>query len=278
MVITKNKILRVILQFFQGALIGTGAILPGISGGVLCVAFDIYEPMMELLAHPFKTFKKYYAMFIPIILGGGVGFVLLAKLTEKFLAFSEVAAMMLFIGLICGTIPGLFRKAVDVKPNRGWGLFIVILMAAFIGFSLLENGKFNAIAPNFFWYIFCGVIWGLSMIVPGLSSSSILLFLGLYAPMSKGIGNLDFTVLIPLMIGFVITVLSFSKLVDLLIKKHPTILSRMILGFVIASTIMITPTAFKDFKEFVLGVVCFIAGFALASFMDGSERKLKDKQ
>ena len=35
-----------------GALIGAGAILPGVSGGVLAVVFDVYRPMMETLAHP----------------------------------------------------------------------------------------------------------------------------------------------------------------------------------------------------------------------------------
>ena len=33
----------------QGALIGLGAVLPGISGGVLSVIVGIYRPVMELL-------------------------------------------------------------------------------------------------------------------------------------------------------------------------------------------------------------------------------------
>lgn len=40
----KNMIL-----LLQGAIVGTGPILPGVSEGVLCVAFGIYEPMMALL-------------------------------------------------------------------------------------------------------------------------------------------------------------------------------------------------------------------------------------
>ena len=32
-----------------GVLIGAGAILPGVSGGVLAVVFDIYRPLMETL-------------------------------------------------------------------------------------------------------------------------------------------------------------------------------------------------------------------------------------
>ena len=35
---------------------------------VLCVAFGIYEPMMELFAHPKQAFKNYYKMFIPFLM------------------------------------------------------------------------------------------------------------------------------------------------------------------------------------------------------------------
>ena len=47
-------ILHLILRVLQGILIGVGAVLPGISGGVLCVVFGIYKPVMELLGRPFK--------------------------------------------------------------------------------------------------------------------------------------------------------------------------------------------------------------------------------
>lgn len=62
----RKKIIKMLIYFLQGALIGTGAILPGISGGVLCVAFGVYEPMMEFLVHPFRSFRKQYTLFLPI--------------------------------------------------------------------------------------------------------------------------------------------------------------------------------------------------------------------
>ena len=37
----RSGVLRLILQVLQGILIGVGAVLPGISGGVLCVVFGI---------------------------------------------------------------------------------------------------------------------------------------------------------------------------------------------------------------------------------------------
>ena len=49
--------LQFVFRIFQGALIGLGAVLPGISGGVLGVIFGIYKPIMELLSHPFRTLR-----------------------------------------------------------------------------------------------------------------------------------------------------------------------------------------------------------------------------
>ena len=50
---------EIIMRLIHGAIIGLGAVLPGISGGVLCVVFGVYKPIMELLSHPFKAIKKY---------------------------------------------------------------------------------------------------------------------------------------------------------------------------------------------------------------------------
>lgn len=268
MQLTKRKYLQFFLFFLQGMLIGTGAILPGISGGVLCVAFGLYEPIMEFFVHPFQSLRKNSRMFLPILLGGAVGFVLLAKVVEAFLAVSTVAAIALFSGLICGTVPELIKKSVSSGPEKKWTGFVITLIASFTFFHLLNSGMQGNLEANFWWYLFCGAIWGLSMVIPGLSSSSILLFMGLYQPMAEGIGNLDFKVLLPLLIGFVITILISSRLVNKLLQYHYTALSRIILGFVLSSVLMITPTSFSSILEFVLGVACFAAGFLVSRWMD----------
>ena len=75
-------ILKYVLYLIQGALVGVGAILPGVSGGVMCVAFGVYEPMMALMTHPRKTWRQHAGMFIPFVIGWVLGFVLLAKAVE----------------------------------------------------------------------------------------------------------------------------------------------------------------------------------------------------
>ena len=264
-----------VLLFFQGVLIGTGAILPGISGGVLCVAFGIYEPMMAFLSHPISSFKKNYKFLITIILGGGVGFILLAKIVESFLAFSAVAAMFLFCGLICGTVPELMRKSAQAGSEKGWAFFIIALIGSYIFFNVLDDGVTGNIQPGFWWYVFCGAIWGLCMVVPGLSSSSILLFMGLYQPMAKGIGDLDPYVLVPLLLGFFVTIAITARIMNMLIEKYYGIVSKVILGFVISSVLMIAPTMFEGPMQVVTGLVCFTAGFVIAMWMDSRNRDMQ---
>lgn len=114
-------VFKSLVYAMQGAIVGIGAILPGVSGGVLSVAFGIYEPMMELLTHPKKSFGKYYKMFIPFIIGWMIGFIFLAKSVQLLFDFSPEIALMLFFGLICGTIPELFKtseKAILQKAGR----------------------------------------------------------------------------------------------------------------------------------------------------------------
>ena len=81
----RNAVLQAIVDFIEGAIVGVGAILPGVSGGVLSVAFGVYEPMMELLTTPLSAIKKHYRMFIPFGIGWIVGFLLLARGVEALL-------------------------------------------------------------------------------------------------------------------------------------------------------------------------------------------------
>ena len=42
----------------KGIALGAGAILPGISSGVLCVIFGIYEKLLDAILNFFKDMKK----------------------------------------------------------------------------------------------------------------------------------------------------------------------------------------------------------------------------
>lgn len=263
-----QKLLQFLLPCGQGMLVGTGAILPGISGGVLCVAFGIYEPMMALLAHPVKGFRTYYRLFIPFGIGGAIGFVLLANAVELLFDAAASVALMLFAGLIFGTVPDLMKTSQERGPKQSWSPLVLSLAAIYLLFQLLNQGSGFSIEPNALWYVFCGLVWGLSLVIPGLSSSSLLIFMGLYQPMTAGIAALDFGVILPLVAGMLVTILLTARLVNWLFEQKYALMSRLVIGVMIASTLMILPTSFESTAALVGSILCFIAGFALARWMD----------
>ena len=271
----QSSLFKSIMYAIQGAIVGVGAILPGVSGGVLCVAFGIYEPMMALLTHPVRSFKAYYKMFLPFLVGWAVGFVFLAKGVEILFELSPTVALMLFFGLICGTVPELFKKSEKSDPNSSWTPFVITVSLAYIFFHVLENSVSVAVAPTFASFVLCGVLWGLSLIVPGLTSSTVLIFLGLFEPLTAGIGSLDAAVLLPFLLGIGVTVLLFARLVTMLFEKHYPAVSRVILGFVIASSLKILPSSFDSLGVLAISLVCFAGGFIVARAMDRAEEKEK---
>lgn len=276
-------VLRWLFGIIQGALIGGGAILPGISGGVLSVLFGVYRPIMELLTHPITAIKKYYKILIPIGIGAAVGFILFSKLVAAmFSEQTETYAVCLFIGLIIGTIPMLWKDAGKggsgnkVGRSKGSIASMVIAFVALLGILLsLELLAKLDIEPNFWWYLFCGAVWGLSLIVPGLSSSSILIFMGLYEKMSEGIGDLNFMVIIPVILGILIVAVLLARVVNRLFERHYSIVSHAIIGLVAASAVMILPTSFDGFWSIVICIMLAAVGFAIAYAMDVWGKKLK---
>lgn len=267
---------EIIMRLIHGAIIGLGAVLPGISGGVLCVVFGVYKPIMELLSHPFKAIKKYAKLLIPIVIGIGIGFLAISKLLGFLLNKYPDPSVCLFVGLIAGMLPSLFREAGEKGRSKGsfisLGICFVIVLALLLGLNAIHV----TIVPNFGWYLFCGFCIALSVIAPGMSFSTLLMPLGLYTPLVEGIGNLDFSVLIPAGIGALITVILLAKAIDTLMNRHYSIVFHGIIGIVIAATVVIIP--FKSFtvgiKEAVINIVCIAAGIIIALALDKFNRKV----
>ena len=273
----RNFGIRWLRDLLCGVLIGAGAILPGVSGGVLAVVFDIYRPFMEVLTHPREAIPKYWRWFLPIGLGCAIGFLGFAKGIAAAIDVSSTVTTWLFIGLIVGTVPSLFREA--GKEGRSIGSWVsMAVCAGAIFFSLFSVGKVICVTvePNFWWYNFCGALWGMSLVIPGLTSSSVMMALGLYQPMLEGLARLDFLVLSACLPGMVLTILLLARLVSWFFRKHYSIAFHGIFGIVLASTLVIIPTSYVGAWEIVLSAVCCIGGFLLAYFMARLDRRIQE--
>ena len=264
-----------LIKVLQGALIGLGAVLPGISGGVLCVIFGIYKTIMEFLADPFRKLKSRFPKLLPIGIGGVIGFLGIANVLSFLLDKYPAPSVCVFIGLITGMLPSLFREAGE--QGRSKASFVSMGIAMVLIFALLISLQVFSvqITPNFVWYLFCGFCLALSVIAPGMSFSTLLMPLGLYEPFVAGIGHMDFAVLIPGGIGALATVILFAKAVDALFNKHYSVSFHAIVGVVIAATVMIIP--FESFTasvaSCVVNIICLAAGIVAALFLDKFNQK-----
>lgn len=263
-------VLRWVLRVLQGMLVGVGAVLPGISGGVLCVVFGIYKPVMELLSNPIKKFKTHVPRLLPVIVGAALGFLGVAKILAFFLEKYPDPSVCLFVGLIAGMLPSLFREAGEQGRTKGSWISLVVAFVVVMALLLSLNLLSVSIVPNFGWYLFCGFCAALSIIAPGMSFSTLLMPLNLYTPFVDGIGNLDLSVLVPAGIGAVVTILCLAKAVDALFNHFYSFAFHAIVGIVIAATLVIIP--FGSFTVSVGGaavnVVCLVIGVVAALALD----------
>ena len=273
--------LRIVLGVLQGMLIGLGAVLPGISGGVLCVVFGIYKPLMELISNPFKTWRKHLLNLLPVLIGVVLGFLGVAKLLGVLLDKYPNPSICLFVGLIVGLLPSLFREAGEKGRTKGsfisLGIAFVLVMALLLGYA----GMNMSITPNFAWYLFCGFCVALSIIAPGMSFSTLTMPLGLYQPLVDGIGSLHFSVLIPCGVGAVLTVILFAKAVNYLFDRHHSVAFHAILGIVIAATIMtvVNEVSFdQSIGGYVVCAVCFVVGAVGAYLLDRFNTGVRSKE
>ena len=242
----KTKIIDWILRFIKGIFIGSGFILPGVSGGLFAAVFGIYERLIRFISNITHDFAKNVIYFLPVGLGGLFGTFLLSIAMSYLLANFEVQILWFFIGYIVGTLPALWKQA-GIKGRRGKHVVIMLVSSA-LGFVVLNitTGMSGAAVPqNLATWIMAGGIIGLGVVIPGLSPSNFLVYMGMFKPMTDGIKSLDLSIIIPLGLGSIFIVLALSKIMNYIFSKAYTGLFHVILGVVLTSIVMIVPTNFN---------------------------------
>lgn len=234
---------RWLLRLLKGIAVGVGAILPGLSGGVLAVIFKLYDPLIRFLANVRRDFVSNVAYFIPVGIGVGLGILGFSVVVAA--AFGIYAAQFtcLFIGFVIGTFPSLYRQA--GRHGRGSTDFI-IMGAAALGIFLLMylggEGAWLQLRPSVpIWFV-SGALIGLGVIVPGMSPSNFLIYFGLYDLMATGIKSFDVATILPLALGLVICIMAFAKAAAWAFDRYYSGMYHFILGMVLGSSLAIFPT------------------------------------
>ncbi|MBR3255067.1 MAG: DUF368 domain-containing protein [Clostridia bacterium] len=251
-----------ITNFIKGIAIGAGAILPGISSGVLCVVFGIYEKLLDSVLGFFKNIKQNIKFLFPIFLGAILGVLFFSKILNYLLYYYPTQTKSTFVGFILTSIPSLIKDA-NKKQKFRLRYILYLLFSLIIGIftvileknlSLNTNSSFN-----YFYLIFCGFLMSIGVIVPGISSTIILMLLGVYSAYLTSIANLYFPILVPIIIGLIIGSLVFMKLTKFCLNNYYAQTFYTIIGFTLGSILVIWPEFTPDFKG-LFSFLCMMIG------------------
>ena len=259
----------------KGFIVGIGKIIPGISGAMLAISLGIYEKAIGIISN-IKTelFKNIKFVFL---LGMGVllSIVLFGNLINFLLSNFYLPTTLLFIGLICGTIPNIFK---DINQKEIEYIDIILLIFSFsfvIGITFLKNNEIFNIEKSYIGVFIIGLIDAATMIIPGISGTAILLILGCYDVLLSVYANIFnmseiiYTVLYG--IGAIVGILMFAKIMNFLFVKHRSNGYFMILGFMVSSIIILLYTSIINSFEivgFIIGVILFVIGMKIALLLD----------
>ena len=254
--------MKAVKNILKGMVIGIANVIPGVSGGTMMVAMGIYDKLIHCITHIFKEFKKSVLFLIPIAIGMGIavigGSLGIEMLFDKF----PVQTNLLFIGLIVGGLPAIWKNVKGKSIRFGHILaflafFVLVVVMAFMGEQQGNAVDLSFNFVNVLKLFAVGVVAAATMVIPGVSGSMVLLLMGYYNPILTAINDFlraltawdmdgilnGIGILMPFGIGVIVGVLAIAKLIEFIFNKFTLYAYWAIIGLIVASPIAIIAMA-----------------------------------
>lgn len=226
----------------EGTLIGAAGMIPGASGGMLAVAFGIYRRAIDAIAGLLRNFKKNFLFLLPYGIGVCIGVFITARALEWLLLNWRMPLMYLLIGLVLGGIPALVRSA-GSKLTPKYAACIVLGGAITAALALLDSNA-PSTAYREFTHLAAAISGGLitvGIVIPGISTSFLLMYIGWYEPLLSAFNRFQFSYLLCAAAGALAVAVLLISFVRRMFREHPAGASYCILGFLIGTVAMIFP-------------------------------------
>lgn len=214
--------------------------VPGVSGATMAILLGIYDNLIGAVSNFHRSVKSSTIYLVKFAAGMGLGIVSLAFFIKWLLDTFPIPVASFFLGAVLGGIPPLYRKTKAAKIGVSsalyflLGLFLVIT-AGFIPAANLDMANGTGLS-HYFMVLISGIVIALALVLPGISTSHMLLVLGMYDDLLTAIT--DFNIMFITLMGIVTTVGIFmiTKPIDWTLRNFPHQSYCAILGFVIGST------------------------------------------
>ena len=275
-----------IKNLLYGAVIGIAEIIPGVSGGTLAVLLGIYDELIAAISHFTKKIKENLKFLIPLLLGMGISILALSHVIKFLLSNYPMAVNFLFLGLIIGILPMLFKKATSgkFKPINIIPFFITLTIMVILAItSIIHTNNQTIITtmsfPIFLRFLIIGFLAAVCLILPGISGSMIMVIFGIYDSVINAISELNIIMLLPVGLGVILGILFGSKIIDYCLKKYSQATFFAILGLVLGSTISIYHRAGFNLMstQGIVALITLIVGIIISfvTTRDNSNNKVE---
>lgn len=246
----ERSLLQYLMLSVRGVAMGAADVVPGVSGGTIAFITGIYEELIEslnninlgavkvLFKDGIKAFWKHINGTFFLFLFGGiiVSVVLLAKVVGRLLETQPVILWSFFFGLIIASV-WLIGKSI-----KKWNAGVIVSLIIGTGVAFYISTIQTVSQGSESWHIvLSGAIAICAMILPGISGSFILVLLGTYKVVLDALKDRDFMIIGLFMLGCVIGLMSFARLLKFLFSRFKEITIALLTGFMIGSLYKVWP-------------------------------------
>ena len=296
-----------ITTFFKGMAMGIVNVIP-VSSGTVSLIIGVFERFINsikslnlkafklLFKGEFSEFAKKtdFKFLLTLIIGIMAGMILTAISLKAIFKQYEVYAYAFFIGLIVASVVYVLGMIGKKTPKMIILMFIAIVVSFYL--SIKSNPYPN---DDFLYLILCGIIGSLGMIVPGISGSHLMMVMGNYelivtqalpAITKLSTFGQGFMILLPFVIGSVISIISISYLLSWLMKEYRNETLSVLSGFMIGSLPVVYPwkevlPGMYDYSfhlppmtgELVLAIVMAVIGAVLVFVLSHLSKKKEER-
>jgi len=298
--------LETIKLLFIGLVIGITNVIPGVSGGTMAVVFNIYDRFVDVLTFNIQKLKANWKFVVPVLIGIAGGILFFSKvITILFVKFPNQTNLF-FTGLILGSIPMLYLAAfkkyntettpTNKQPVISTVIFIILGLALLLTIAYIQK-KLNLsknvmleTLPPFtlklaIQLFFGGAVGAVAMIIPGVSGSFLMLIMGVYPIIIKGISSIvmpstflqALIILLPNGVGTLLGLACGARAISWLLKKFPNQTYGIILGLIGASIYLVFPgfSTWNSFVNILINILCVVIGIAIAYFSSKNDKSAK---
>ncbi len=234
----------------KGMAMGAADAVPGVSGGTIAFISGIYEELITTISNVnlslFSTLKNegFSAMWsklngnflVALLTGIIVSFVSFMRLAKYLIENHPILIWSFFFGLIIASIYFVGKQI----TRWNIGAIVTLIIGAIVAYFITSLPSLGSNENPWFLTI-AGAIAICAMILPGISGSFILVILGAYKTLSDAIHDFDFKKIGLFVLGAIIGLLSFSRVLKWLFKHYHNLTLALLTGFIFGSLDKIWP-------------------------------------